>query len=73
MPRSKLQPATITMSYEARDALKRLTAMIGFAADRPVTYGYAIMEAEHIVRERLNEELTKTVANTEELTKAGAA
>ena len=56
------QATHIALSYEGRAALKRLTAMIGFAADKPVTYGHAIIEAEHIVRERLNEELAKTGA-----------
>jgi hypothetical protein len=66
MARSTI-PATIAITYEARSALKRLTTMIGYAADKPVTYSVAITEAEKIVRERLYEELAK-----QELAKAGA-
>ncbi len=44
------RPATISLSHANRDALKRITSIIGFLNGKPLTYGQAIAEAERIVR-----------------------
>ena len=54
------QPAHVALSYEGRDALKRLASLIGFLAGKPVTYNEAIADAERIVREHVERERAAT-------------